>query len=119
MRGDAAPYLDIEHDPFGERAARVLRWRARVLGARFEFASNSRELLAVAQDAFVGVPQHRWPRGTHAPLLRVDLDLVDDDQPAARTPPPKPRLSSGAGLLLAQVDARNFLVVDPGAGRAL
>ena len=105
-------------DPFGETGARLLRWRACVLGARLEFSSNSRELLAIAREAFARQPQHRWPRGA-PPTLRVNFKLVPEDSAAKRALPPKPGLSSGAGLLCAHIDSQNFAVVDPAGGRAL
>jgi hypothetical protein len=111
--------LDIARDPFHEQGARVLRWSARVLGARFEFTSNSRELLSVAQEAFARVPQHRWPRSGARGTLRVDLKHVRDGASPTRATPPKPMLSSGAGLLCAHVDALNFMVADLRAARAL
>jgi hypothetical protein len=110
--------LDISPDPFHERGARELRWRARVLGAEFEFSSNSRELLNLAQEAFARVPQHRWPHSVRR-ILRVALMRVADGDSSIGATPPKPLLSSGGGMLCAHVDARNFLVVDPDATRAL
>ena len=106
---------DITRDPFREQGGRPGCWRTRVLGAPFEFTSNSRELLGIARDAFAGVPQHRF--GRTAPTLRVALNRVRGGA-AWKTPPP-PRLSSGGGLLCSHVDAQNFVVVDPGSARAL
>jgi hypothetical protein len=118
----AAPKdTDLQHDPFGERGergGRRLRWSARVLGAKFEFTSNSRALLQVAQDAFAGVPQHRWPRAAR-PTLRISLTHLRDRGAADWVKPPKPVLSSGPGVLCAHVDARNFMIVNEGAAHAL
>jgi hypothetical protein len=113
-----ASTADIAPDPFNERGSCTLTWRAAVLGAEFEFSSNSRELLGLAQEAFERVPQHRWPRGARPPL-RVSLVRVADNAAPARATPPRPALSSGGGMLCGHVDAHNFIVVDPGAGRAL
>lgn len=107
---------DIARDPFGEQGRRPQRWRTRVLGAPFEFSSDSRELLDLARDAFADVPQHRFAR--QARTLRVALNQVRGAA-ASRKRAPRPRLSSGAGLLCSHVDAQNFVVVDPGLGRAL
>jgi hypothetical protein len=107
---------DIARDPFREQGRRPRRWRTRVLGAPFEFSSNSRELLGLARDAFADVPQHRFARATRT--LRVSLKHVRGDTPSWKTPP-RPRLSSGAGMLCSHVDAQNFVVVDPGSARAL
>jgi hypothetical protein len=107
---------DIARDPFREDGHRVLRWRARVLGARIDFVSNSRELLSIAQDAFARVPQHHWSGGGGT-RLRITLACVRDE--GTWTTPPKPVLSSGGGMLFGHVDARNFVVVDTGAAQAL
>ena len=109
---------DIARDPFRERGARPLRWRTRVLGARCEFSSNSRELLSLARDAFAHVPEHRWPRAPRG-TLRVRLEHLSDGGAARHGMPPKPVLSSGAGLLCGHVDAHNFAIVDPRAASAL
>jgi hypothetical protein len=109
---------DIARDPFRERGAHPMRWRTRVLGARFEFSSNSRELLSLARDAFAHVPEHRWPRAPRG-TLRVRLEHRRDGGAARAGMPPKPVLSSGAGLLCGHVDAHNFAIVDPGAASAL
>jgi hypothetical protein len=113
-----SPAPDIPRDPFREQKARALRWHARVLGARFEFSSDSVELLSIAQEAFARVPQHRWPRATRR-TLRVTLRHTRDGRSAAWSAPPKPVLSSGAGLFCGHIDARNFMVADPHAARAL
>jgi hypothetical protein len=110
---------DIARDPFRERGARALRWRTRVLGARCEFSSNSRELLSLARDAFAHVPEHRWPRAPRG-TLRVRLEHLRDGGAAGHQGmPPKPVLSSGSGLLCGHVDAHNFAIVDPRAASAL
>jgi len=114
----ATTSIDIPRDPFGEDRARALRWRTRVLGSSVEFTSNSRELLGIAREAFARVPQHRWPRGTRR-TLRINLQCARDGTSPARARPPRPVLSSGAGLLCAHVDASNFVLVDPGAARSL
>jgi hypothetical protein len=106
----------ITRDPFREHGARVRRWRTRVLGADFEFSSNSAELLRVVKEAFAGVPRHRLPR-TKRDTLQVCLLHVHGA--SKWSVPPKPTLSSGAGLLCAHLDAHNFVIVDPGAARAL
>jgi hypothetical protein len=113
-----ASTADIAPDPFDERRSCAWTWRAAVLGAEFEFSSNSRELLDIAQEAFASVPQHRWARGARRPL-RVSLVHVAVRAASARSIPPRPVLSSGGGMLCGHIDAHNFLVVDPGAGRAL
>jgi hypothetical protein len=108
---------DPSRDPFRERRRAGLRWSARVLGARVEFTSNSRELIALARQAFAGVPAHRWPKGREC-RLRVRLQLNASGRPAWKAPPP-PALASGEGMLFAHVDAGNFAVVAPELARAV
>lgn len=111
------PASDLLSDPFRERAARARRWRVRVLGAACEFTSHSDALLGIAREAFDEVPQHRWPRASRR-RLRIELRQVRGHA-ANGGMPPQPALSSGAGLLCAHVDSRNFVIVDPRAQRAL
>ena len=118
MKPHLPPAPDIERDPFHELGVRAFRWRVRVLGARFEFSSNSRELLDLAREAFAGLPQHRWP-GNAGRMLHVSLKHVRALAPSSGVMPPRPLLSSGAGLLCGHIDARNFVIVDPAAARAL
>jgi hypothetical protein len=109
---------DISADPFRERRRRTFRFVTDVLGARFEFESDSRELLEVARDAFAHVPQYRLTPAVRAPL-RVSLRRVRHQRPAAWDKPPLPALSSGNGWLLNHLDAENFAIVDPPGKQAL
>ena len=118
MKRAAKSSIDIPRDPFGESRAHALRWRTRVLGASVEFSSDSRELLAIAREAFARVPQHRWRRETHR-TLRISLRRAREKISRRRARPPRPVLTSGAGLLCAHVDASNFVIVDPAAARSL
>jgi len=111
------PTPDLLRDPFRERGSRARHWCVRVLGAACEFTSPSEALLAIAREAFDDVPQHRWPRAPRR-RLRIELRQVGGDASNGAMPP-KPVLSSGAGLLCAHVDSRNFVIVDPRARRAL
>ena len=109
---------DITLDPFGELGNLALHWRTWALGVRFEFSSNNRALLRIAQDAFDRVPQHRWARGSGA-AMRVTLVVERGGVLSTRTQPPRPVLSSGAGMLCGHVDSRNFVIIDPAGERAL
>jgi hypothetical protein len=114
----AAKAVDMPRDPFGEARRRALTWRTRVLGARVEFTSNSRDLLTIAQEAFARVPQHRWSREAGR-TLRISLQHVREPESSPRAKPPRPVLTSGAGLLCAHIDSNNFVIVDPRAASAL
>jgi hypothetical protein len=108
---------DISRDPFRERRTASWRWRVRVLGANVEFSSNSRELMAVARQAFARVPQHTLP-SVGRRVLRIELHHAHAERATDWINPPKPALSSADGLLFGHVDAQNFVVVDPGNARA-
>jgi hypothetical protein len=102
-------------DPFGESVPLPFQRTLCVLGAVVRFESNSRKLLALASEAFSGLPAHRWP--AREPL-RVCLRLADAEAKGRIMPPP-PRLTSGGGLLHATLDSDNFAVVSPEARSAL
>ena len=108
---------DVPADPFAERSGRLMRRHYWLLGARFDFESDSRRLLALADQAFAGLPEHRL---AGAPRCRIRLVLrqATGARPGSRAPS-APRLSAGAGLLCAVMDADNFAVVEPGERRAL
>lgn len=51
--------VDIETDPFQESGSGLLRIQRQVLGAAFEFATESTELLRLVRLAYDGLPAHR------------------------------------------------------------
>jgi hypothetical protein len=105
-------------DPFGEHAPAPFRTRLSVLGGNFAVDSSDAALLALATEAFGGLPKHRLERRPHR--FTVRLALTDHPQTWARgSAPPCPTLGAGAGLLSATVDAGNFVVVDVAMSRAL
>jgi len=108
---------DVPADPFAERGGRRIRRHYWLLGARFDFESDSRPLLALVDQAFAGLPAHRL---AGARRCRIRLVLGRATRAARGSqPPPAPRLSAGAGLLCAVMDADNFAVVEPREARAL
>lgn len=109
--------VDIERDPFGESPKSARRWRTTVLGTRFVFTSNRRELLDLARQAFAQLPVHRWPRAATATSNIVLRYVAGPDDAASM--PPKPRMSAGAGLVCAHFDAGNFVIIDTSGTRAL
>jgi hypothetical protein len=118
VKRPAKTSVDIPRDPFGEAHRHAFRWRTRVLGAKVEFTSNHRQLLRIAQDAFAQVPQHRWTQEASR-TLRIRLQHLGDRRSPRWASPPKPALSSGAGLLCAHIDSNNFVIVDPRSASAL
>ena len=109
---------DIADDPFGERRRARFRTRVRVLGGDFRVETPDAPLLALAVEAFGGLPSHELEH--RPPRFAVRMALTDHPQSwARRSAPPRPTLVGGAGLLCATVDAGNFVVVDAGMSRAL
>lgn len=101
-------------DPFAEQAFLPLRRRFTLLGAEVEFCSDSAELLALADEAYAGLPAHAMG----GPALQVELRLVQEG--AEFSPePPSARMLGGAGLLGAAMDANNLALVNTAAGRAV
>ena len=105
-------------DPFDESASP--RWRARVsvLAADFTVESADRAALDLALEAFEGIPKHRFDRRPAKLAVRLTVSNHPRSWPRGAAPP-RPALTSGAGLLCATVDAGNFAVVDPSARRAI
>ena len=109
---------DLESDPFGERAPTLLSKRLQLLGGRFQFESNSRELLRLVDSAYAGLPRHRL--SATAPDFRIKLLLaspgkvygsVGGQYPASRSEPPPFTMVHGAGLLGGATDSSNFVVL--------
>jgi len=103
-------------DPFGERPRRTWRRRYLVLGARVDFECETAALAAVVDAAYAGLPVARARRGT--PVYRVCLRFIAGAA-SFRGAPPRPRFSSGGGLISATIDASNYSVVAPAVRSAL
>lgn len=111
---------DPRADPFRERIARRACPRRRVLGADIRFDSDSEALLALADAAYGGLPEHRL--SLDVPQLRIDLRLVRRDErtePDRPDEPPPVRMQAGADLLCGVMDACNYAVIAPSRGEAL
>jgi hypothetical protein len=108
---------DLFVDPFRERAPSLVRERLQLLGGRFQFESNSRELLQLVDWAYAGLPRHRL--STVVPRLRVRLLLTSGKRPHARSEPPPLEMFSGAGFLGGTTDSSDFVVLSPQEGTAL
>jgi hypothetical protein len=95
-----------------------LRTRVSVLGGDFTAETSERALLALAVEAFGGLPKHKLERRPQRFTVRLALTA---HPPTWRrgSAPPAPTLHAGAGLLCATVDAGNFVVVDDTMSRAL
>lgn len=110
---------DLLADPFHERSTRMVREPLRLLGGRFRFESNSRELLRLVDSAYAGLPRHRLSAAV--PALRVGLLLSHRGQPRPRHrlgPPPLDLLST-AGFLGGATRSSDFVIVAPQERAAL
>jgi len=108
---------DLYADPFGERTP-TLREHLQLLGARFQFQSNSRQLLHLIESAYGGLPRHRLSDA--GPRLRVRLQLMSDPQRSRpRLEPPPLSMISGGGLLGGATRGSNFVVLSPQERSAL
>jgi len=102
-------------DPFGELRRPALREEARVLGGRFRFETDHRELLRIARLACANLPAHRLAR--RAPEFGLRLVTTAAEAPlepvwSAREPP-LVRPLSGDGLVCGATAASNFVALDP------
>lgn len=107
-------------DPFGAGLVLNCRREYRLLGVPFEFHSNSEALMALADAAYRGLPEHQLAHQTLSPR-RLELRLGSPRTPSWLTAdePPAPRMHGGAGLRLAVVDEANLAVVQPEQGLAV
>lgn len=109
---------DLYADPFGERTP-TLREHLQLLGARFQFESNSRQLLHLVESAFGGLPRHRLSDA--GPRLRVRLQLMSGgpQRSRRRLEPPPLNMISGVGFLGGATRGSNFVVLSPSERSAL
>jgi hypothetical protein len=109
---------DPVEDPFHERAPMPWRARFQVLGYRFDFESNSAQLLRLVRSAYADLPGHRL--SPPAAPFRIRLWLADKDTRGARKQPPALRTQSGPDeLLCGMMDAANFALLCPHERTAL
>jgi hypothetical protein len=117
---------DIDADPFGERYPMRVTQHFQLLGGRFQFDSNSRELLRLVDAAYAGVPRHRL---STKPLdFRISLLLSSPHRAAnsvggrrsfKRKEAPPLTMLQGAGLLGGTTDSSNFVVLSERARAGL
>lgn len=115
---------NIESDPFGEKTTLAIHRRLNLLGGRFDFESNSRELLQLVDAAYAGLPKHQFlPR---PPCFRIRLRLTPKRVvPASRRhphgpfQPPAISMIQGGGILGSCTDSSTFAVLSPEKREAL
>jgi hypothetical protein len=101
-------------DPFGERLPLPLSRNYGLLGAAFEFLSDSEESLALVDAAYRGLPVH----ALGGPPLRIELRQAQGNSAFDREPPQVAMLG-GAGLVGGAADAHNHVLVSPANGSAV
>jgi hypothetical protein len=118
-RGHRTMAPDLFVDPFGERSGSSARRDLQLLGGRFRFESNSRQLLRLVDEAFGGLPRHRL--SAILPRFEVRLVLRPGAVPHSRSrlEPPPFGMFSGAGLLGGATQQSNFVVLSPQERSAL
>jgi hypothetical protein len=109
---------DLYADPFKERTP-TLRENLQLLGARFQFESNSRQLLHLVESAYGGLPRHLLSDA--GPRLSVRLQLMSDgpQRSRRRLEPPPLNMISGGGFLGGATCGSNFVVLSPRERSAL
>jgi len=110
---------DLYADPFGERSATMVREPLQLLGGRFQFESNSRQLLRLVDSAYAGLPRHRL--SAVVPRLRIRLILRSGARalPRRSVEPAPIAMFSGAGFLGGATDSSDFVIVSPRERAAL
>lgn len=102
----------------------VVHRRLNLLGGRFDFESNSPELLHLVDAAYAGLPSHQFlPR---PPRFRIRLRLTPKRavpesriHPAGRFQPPAISMIRGGGILGSATDSSTFAVLSPEKREAL
>jgi hypothetical protein len=108
---------DIFADPFLERAPRLESGPLQLLGSRFQFQSNTQELLDLVDGAYGDLPAHRLPGVV--PRMRIGLQLMSSKSHKRRAEPPPLQLLSGAGYVVGASESSTFVVMDAAARSAL
>jgi hypothetical protein len=100
---------DLFCDPFRERAARLERGPLQLLGGRFRFESNSRELLRSVDSAYRDLPSHRLSPAV--PRMRVGLQLTSSKPRRRRSEPQPLQMLSSAEWVGGATGSSSFVVV--------
>lgn len=87
-----------------------------VLGGLFRFESNSRDLISLVDAAYGGLPSQTFPNVTAE--FQVEMHLVPRRANSWAVEPPAPRIRQEGTQLHADIDASNYVVIDPECRRA-
>lgn len=107
---------DLFSDPFRERAF-LTRKKLQILGARFEFESDSQELMRLVELAYDGLPRHQV--APEPPRLRVRLTSIPRANGGKHSEPPPLVMHSGAGLLVGATGSSDFVALSVEQGSAV
>ena len=109
--------LGIESDPFGEGVSARARKAISLLGGRFRFESNSKELLALVDTAYAGLPNQQFlsmPKTFRVKLMLTPAPARFSRRSAARHKEPPPvAMLQGAGFLGSATPSSTFVVLSP------
>jgi len=104
-------------DPFLEKSGECVSVYKQLLGGRFQFSSNSRDLLDLVEVAYAGLPHHQL--SSVIPDFQIELRLLPRRKMRNVAEPPSVKLQSGSGLLCGVMDASNYAILMPEHRRAL
>ncbi|GAC1672283.1 MAG: HPr kinase/phosphatase C-terminal domain-containing protein [Steroidobacteraceae bacterium] len=100
-------------DPFQERRRPVLHLRMQLMGAQFDFETDSPRLLRIVRHAYSGLPPHRL--ADTAPRCLVKLILTPARRLAptrnGKSEPPLVRPVAAGGILCGAMESANFVTL--------
>jgi hypothetical protein len=109
---------ELESDPFSERTAFLKRSGLQIMGGRFDFRSNCGDLLDLVDEAYAGLPRHRF--AGESARFSVMLRLTPPrPRRAKRKQPPALSMMSGTDLMAGAADGVDFAVLSPPRRTAL
>jgi hypothetical protein len=106
----------IEPDPYGEATRVPVRKAVNLLGGRFRFESNSKELLALVDAAYAGLPGHLFssaPKTFRVKLMLTPAPPQSTPRSAQRRQPPPISMLHGAGFLGSATPSSTFVALSP------
>ena len=106
----------MESDPYGEGAPVPVRQALNLLGGRFRFESNSKELLALVDEAYAGLPSHLFsskPKTFRVKLMLTPAPARSIRRTARQKHPPPMSMLQGAGFLGSATPSSTFVVLCP------
>jgi hypothetical protein len=106
----------IASDPFGEAAPVLVRRPMNLLGGRFQFESNSKELIALVDEAYAGLPGQVFspaPETFQVKLMLTPAPARSVRRTARRKEPPPISMLHGAGIFGSATPSSTFVALCP------